>query len=1031
MKHAARRRLWILVAAVALYTVVGFFVLPPIVRSQIEKRLYAELGRRVSVEKVRLNPYTLSLTLQGFSVREPDGTAPFVGWQRLYVNFDALGSLRHEWVLSEVVLDGLAGHVAVNAQGGFNFSDIITKLQAAHSASPSPEPSRPVRIGRCRVTGARLEFSDDSRGGHFATTVGPIAFAVTDFRTVSRQGSPYAFEAVTESGEKLAWGGTLQAQPMRSSGEFLVENLRLPKYAPYYSDRLQAELVAGLLTVRGHYDLDLTPGQPRVVKLTDGGLQLRDLRVRERGADVDAIALPALDVTGAQADLEAQKASVATVRIAGGHLRLRREKDGSINVLTMLRPPNAGPSPAAPAAPAPASPFPDVTLDDFSVKDMGIEVTDLAAPRPAQLALEGLQVGLQHATLKEGAEFPMQLAFGWAPHGTVRLDGSVGLRPIKAALKADVAAFEILPLSPYLEEFVNAQITQGTVTASLSVDAALPEGGALAATVAGTAAVEKFGLVDGVHHDQLVGFGSLALHGIKLSTAPALAVVLESVEVASPYARIIVNPDKTLNLALVAKAPATSTTPAAEGKPENTAAAPVAPGNGPQVEIGKITILDADYRFVDRSVEPNVSMAVSAFGGTITGLSSTNPAKADVDLKAAVDGAGPVAITGKLDPLGAQPSVNLVVDARNVDLTPLSPYSGKYAGYELARGKMMLAVKLVVDGKKIDSNNVVTLNQFTLGNPVESPEATKLPVRLGVALLKDTNGNIVIDLPVQGRIDDPSFKIGHVVMRVIVNLLTKAAVSPFSLLGAAFGGGGEELGFQEFVPGTAELRSEEKGKLDTLVKALTNRPALSVDIEGSFDAGADAFALKRTKFDASVRRAIWEKKHLADPNIPPPDQLTIAPEETGAMVKQLYDEKFPPGTEFGAPVAAAPKVVAPPPAPKKGIVKRAVAVVTFRHLREKRAAEREAKRQAAEEHQAAAAAAAATGLPVEEMSSRLAETVTVDANDLRGLAEHRARQVRDYFTEIGKISGDRLFLSKDQTAAAKDGKGPRVFLHLQ
>ncbi len=139
-----------------------------------------------------------------------------------------------------------------------------------------------------------------------------------------------------------------------------------------------------------------------------------------------------------------------------------------------------------------------------------------------------------------------------------------------------------------------------------------------------------------------------------------------------------------------------------------------------------------------------------------------------------------------------------------MDLLPLSPYSGKFAGYELARGKLELDLKYHLEGKKIDASNVVTLNQFTFGDPVNSPDATKLPVRLGVALLKDTDGNIVIDA-------DP----GHHGMTrifctaawccVIVNLLTKAAISPFSLL-AAFGGGGDELGYQEFAPGSAAIQ---------------------------------------------------------------------------------------------------------------------------------------------------------------------------------------------------------------------------------
>jgi Domain of Unknown Function (DUF748) len=423
-----------------------------------------------------------------------------------------------------------------------------------------------------------------------------------------------------------------------------------------------------------------------------------------------------------------------------------------------------------------------------------------------------------------------------------------------------------------------------------------------------------------------------------------------------------------------------------------------------------------------------VRMAISQFGGTLTGLSSVHLARADVDLKGSVDGSGPIRITGQLDPFGATKHVDLTLDFRNVDLLGLSPYTGRYAGFELARGKLALDVHVQLDGRKVEATNLITLNQFTFGAPVQSPEATSLPVRLGVALLKDMNGVIVIDAPVSGSLDDPSFRISKMVWRVIVNLLTKAAVSPFALLGSMFGGGGDELAYQEFAPGAATLQPEGIKKLETMVKALGNRPGLSLDLAGGYDGPADTYALRQRKLAETVRRALWEAKHAVDPNIPPPDQLVPTPEEEAGMVKKLFDERFPPGTQFGAPLASAPVVATPPPA-KKGFFGHVVDVVTFKSMRSDQAPPAEKSAAAA-----AAGAAEATGPSLEEMSGRLAETMTVGDNDLRALAQQRAQQVRDYLITTGKIDPERLFLAREQgstTDATKAGQGPRVFLTLQ
>jgi hypothetical protein len=1041
MNLSPRLRRWLIIAAVCLglFTLVGFFVLPPIIKAQAEKRLTAELGRTVTIGKVRVNPYALSLTLENFDIREKDGRSSFLGWNRLYVNFDALSSLAGDWVLGKIDLEGFHAGVVIHPDGSFNFSDLLTKFTPPPGApaGPAAKAGRPIRVSSLKVTSARVDFADGSRKKPFATVLGPLTFNLTEFRTVGSRGAPYHFEAATESGEKLTWTGTLSADPLGSAGEFSLEHILLPKYAPYYADFTQTDLVAGEMSVHGHYEINLMAGR-QVLKLTDGGVQVRGLKLLERANQRTAVELPALEVAGINADALALKASIGSITVSGGLVHVRREKDGSLNLLAMLQPAAASPpvtalaNPAGPAAPAKR---PDVLVAALTVKDFQIDVTDLAAPRPAQLGLGGLQFSAKNLTLAPGAGMPIELAFTWAPQGTVHVAGRVTLKPdLTADLKTDVTALEILPLSPYLEEFVNARITQGSVTTSNTVHLTMT-GGQPAVTLAGDISVQKFGLVDSAHNEDLAGFAGLTLTGLKVATAPQLTVSLAEIAVAAPYARVLITADKSTPYSQVLAEAEQHVNLLGVLKPQASAPLPAATAPGavaalPQIEIGRVTITDGDFSFVDRAIEPNVRMAITQFGGTIAGLSSANLAKADVDLKGVVDGAGPVAITGKLDPLGANTFVDLKVDFKNVDLLPLSPYAGRFAGYELARGKLIVDTKISVDGKKLDATNVVTLNQFTFGAATNSPDATGLPVRLGVALLKDIDGKIVIDLPVQGTLGDPNFRIGKVVMRVIVNLLTKAATSPFSLLGSMFGGGGEELAFQEFAPGGSELQPVDLPKLGTLIKALTNRPGLSLGIEGGYDAAADTYALKRLKLADLVRRQIWEAWHATDPNILPPAQLAITPEEYAAQVKKLFDGKFPPGTQFGAPLAAAPKVAAAPLPPPPGVVRRVINWVTFKSQRDARAAKQASDRQAAEQAKAAMATAAVPGLSLDEMTGRLAETMAVDENDLRALAAARAQRVRDYLMANGHIAADRLFLAQGQEAA-KQNRGPRVFLSLQ
>jgi hypothetical protein len=480
-----------------------------------------------------------------------------------------------------------------------------------------------------------------------------------------------------------------------------------------------------------------------------------------------------------------------------------------------------------------------------------------------------------------------------------------------------------------------------------------------------------------------------------------------------------VEKDGTLNVAAIAPAPG-----------RQQAREPVA-GTGapaPSISVGRVDVSGGDLSFTDQSVDPNVHVALQGFSGTVSGLSSENMARGDVALAGKVNGEAPVEISGKLDPLGSHRFVGLKIDFRNVDLVPLSPYAGKYAGYELARGQLVVDSKILVDGDSVDAANVVTLNQFTFGAPTASPVATKLPVRLGVALLKDLDGRIVIDLPVQGSLADPEFRIGRVVLRVVVNLLTKAAVSPFSLLGSMFGGGGDELAFQDFAPGSSALEATEQPRLATLAKALANRPGLSLGIEGGYDSAADSYALRRQKLAALVRRSIWEERRAANPSIPPPDQIQVSPEDSAAMVKRLFDAKFPPGTKFGTPLPPPPVAKAPPEKPP-GVIRRIVDFVTLEKRRQENAARMENERLASD-HAKAVAQAVAQGLPLEEMTGRLAEVMEVSGDDLRSLASSRALSVRNCLVDSFHIGADRLFLSQNPDSSKRDS-GPRALMSLQ
>jgi hypothetical protein len=376
------------------------------------------------------------------------------------------------------------------------------------------------------------------------------------------------------------------------------------------------------------------------------------------------------------------------------------------------------------------------------------------------------------------------------------------------------------------------------------------------------------------------------------------------------------------------------------------------------VKIDRVTFQGGTINFSDRHVKPNYFANLKEVGGRISGLSSEENKFADVDLKGKLEDYAPLEITGKINPLREDLYVDLRADFRDMDMSSLTPYAGRYAGYTIQKGQLSLSLQYLIVKRKLDSQNNFFLDQLTLGDKVESPDATKLPVKLAVALLKNRKGEIKLDVPVTGYIDDPKFRIGRIILKIIVNILAKAATSPFALLGALFGGG-EELGYLEFDYGSSTLHEEGVKKLNTLINALHDRPALKLDIEGHADVERDREGLRQYLFNKKIKAQKLKEmlKKGAEPQ--PVDEITVENTEYPKYLKAAYkEEKFP-----------KPRNII-------GIAK---------------------------------------SLPVPEMEKLMLTNIVVKDDDLKQLASERALKVKDYLLKSQKIEQERIFLVGPKT----------------
>jgi hypothetical protein len=675
------------------------------------------------------------------------------------------------------------------------------------------------------------------------------------------------------------------------------------------------------------------------------------------------------------------------------------------------------------------------TVHDVEFTNYAFSLEDLANSRPARLDLDDITLSVKNISNLPGTNLTVELSLRWNTNGSIKTEVAASFAPPTADIQLDLDRLDFGPLDPYLEPKLNLYIPGSEFGLHGRIQLHTPAGQLPEVSFQGDTWLDGFHAVDGALGEDLLKWDSVRVSGIDANVNP-LGVAIKEIALNNVSASLVIETNHTINL-LAALHPAGSNARAETNAPATTNetkaatvaktaampatnAAPAPPL--PPITIGSIVISNAAASFTDRSLTPNIHVAIQQFSGEITGISSTEPRHADVNLHAAVDGVGPINIAGHINPFSETATNDLKITFKNVDLTPTSPYSGKFAGYRIAEGKLNLDLAYNLVGRKLKSKNVITLDRFTFGEKVNSPDATHLPVRLAIAILKDRNGQILLDVPIEGSLDDPQFRIGKVVTRTLLNILEKAATSPFSLLGAVFGGGGEELSYQDFAPGSAVLLPANEQKLDSLVKGLYERPGLQLEIVGSIDPEADRDSLRRASLDKQIRTRQWTSLRKSERATTTPGQLTLTPEERAAWVKTLYSEALDKGVINAAFIAANTNLAA------------IAAQIPSRSGNTEKSATRLMERSSATVPTSSKAATVAHQpkpvAPADPMEALLMAAVPVTDGDFEALASERAKAVRAYILQTGKVEAERLFLTENQTGGVRSD-GSRVYLQFR
>ncbi|MDR1423077.1 MAG: DUF748 domain-containing protein [Azoarcus sp.] len=853
------------------------------------------------------------------------------------------------------------------ADGSMNVARLASPGETSKAANAEAEKAAARNVpldfllSSARIRDGVVHFSDRFVPGGFSTRLEAINLDVRDLSTGGSVPAEIRLDYVTAASEKFGHQDRLRLSPagLEYSSILTVEGFQPAFYKRYYAEALPGgDIRQGRLDVVIRSSVRMKEGlaEPEV-DVTLEKLSLSDFVLGLNGSKGELLRLKNVVVADTDILSASRKVRLGDIDVRGLALDVTRLRDGRFNFMALAGKPSAGARRTSGVASAPWT----VQVDKVAVGGgSSVRLDDRAIFEPAVTSLDNVELQLtDYSSAKNAKGFDFALQGQVNKSGQAAFKGTVTPTPLRIALDFELKSVGLTGVQPYLAEQAQLGIRGGRLSGKGRL-VLRPRQEKTFGTLSGSATVSELATIDRRDDSDFVRWREVSVRRARVELEP-FALSVDEIAIEGLRSRLILDEQGRLNLREIQRT-THEAAPPDMGPDEHTAAsAPETPPPAvPSINVGRIVARNSNIAFTDRFVRPHYNAFLSDLSGELAGLSSDPTTLARLDLQGKVGRAAPLTIKGEFNPFREDRLLGIEADVKDFELTDLSGYSGRYVGYGISRGKLSATLHYKIEDRKLAAENHVFLDQLTFGDAIDSPEATHLPVRLAVALLKNSRGEIDIRMPVGGTIDDPQFSVFGLVVRALTNLVGKAVTSPFALLGR------EELAQLDFDAGSFQLGAEQEAKLRELVQTLEERPSLKLDLTGQANVERDMQGICRNKLRNMVAAGKRATLDEADKKTPL-SAIELTDEEYAALLANVYDD------------ASIKK-------PRNFI-------------------------------------GMARSLPVEEMEKLLMASFTVDDEDVAALARRREAVVKRWLIDEGKVAPERIFQRALTESEARENGG--------
>ena len=870
----------------SLYYVLGAVVFPQLLKLKLPDIIQQETGRTALVSDVKFQPFQLVFNLQGLKILEPNEQI-LIAFDELNVDLSLLASIKQMGVVfDEVMLKKPIMNIARNKAGAINLKGLIKPN--AKEDSPADSAVFPYAVKQLSIQEGMVSWMDMQADQSNKEDFTDININLQNLANVGDTSANLDASLVLKSGGILHLTSAINVPKQSADGHISLNKIPLNTLVSLAKGPQFPLVLDGYELLETDFSVNGFSHNANL-RIKNAAVQVNDFSLQEKDKQKDLITIPKFSVAGLDINLKQKTLSIKSISASGGNIEASLESDGQLNyagLLTKLNEPEiATPQPQVKPKTAPEKSW-DIKVASVDLTNFGLDFEDKTLKTWVKVNLRPINFNVADYSNEPLIKTPIQIVVGINNQGSVKLTGNSIMEPFALDGDIKIENVDLEKFQSYYEKFVKLDVIDGALNmegklAFAKLDQDRPD-----IQFLGDVEIARLLTRDQLLNKDFVKWENMALKDITIDYS-ANQYSAKTLLFDKPYLRIAIRKDKTANFSDILVANKSDSqnknkTPDVEPAQGNS--------NNPIFNLGSVQIKEGTSDFSDLSLILPFEAQIQSLDGGATGISSQKDATIKMKLQGSAYDLAPVDINGEMSPY--QGSYHAKVNFKGLPMPLVTPYMVQFSGYKVEKGKMTLGLNYSVAKNDLSATNNLLIDQFELGEQVENPNAVSLPIKLAVALLKDAQGRIKIDVPISGSLDDPQFNLGGVITDALYNGLSSLLSSPFTTLGLLIGNE-KDLNLISFEAGNSSLSKVQKDKLLDLSKGLRARPNLNLEIKGVAFQDKDWSMIRQDALYEQLKRQRASelnknaKKRIRD------EYVQLSDEDYKRLLADLFIEKFP------------------------------------------------------------------------------------------------------------------------------------------